>query len=112
MILLTKTSVILCSALVFLVSHWGKVENFMDRFRVAITGLGVLAPNASGKEAFWQACLQGQSGVREITHLDASSLPTRIAGNIPAFSPASSGLTPIEAARLDAGTQFALAAAR
>ena len=82
----------------------------MHRRRVVITGLGVLAPNGCGKEAFWQACLQGHSGVRTITRFDASGLPTRIAGVIPDFSPAAFDLTPVECTLLDRGTQFAVAA--
>jgi hypothetical protein len=33
----------------------------MHQRHVVITGLGVLAPNGCGKEAFWQACLQGRT---------------------------------------------------
>jgi 3-oxoacyl-(acyl-carrier-protein) synthase len=83
----------------------------MDWQRVVITGLGVLAPNGCGKEAFWRACLQGRSGVRGITRFDASQLPTRIAGEIVDFSPTLSGLTLLECQSLDRGTQFAVAAA-
>src|SRR5438874_1847142 len=31
--------------------------------RVVITGLGVVAPNGIGKEAFWSACVNGKTGV-------------------------------------------------
>ena len=40
--------------------------------RVVITGLGVLACNGIGKEDFWNACVAGRSGIRRITHFDAS----------------------------------------
>jgi 3-oxoacyl-(acyl-carrier-protein) synthase len=83
----------------------------MHWHRVVITGLGVLAPNGSGKEPFWQACLQGRSGIRAITQFDASALSTRIAGNVPDFSPAACGLTAVEYTSLDRNTQFAIAAA-
>ncbi len=79
--------------------------------RVVISGLGVVAPNGIGKEEFWQACISGRSGVRRITRFDASALPTQIAGEIPAFDPESSGLTPEESNTLDRSTQFAVAAA-
>jgi 3-oxoacyl-(acyl-carrier-protein) synthase len=79
--------------------------------RVVITGLGVVAPNGIGKEEFWQACISGRSGVRRITRFDASSLPTQIAGEIPAFDPESLGLTTEESSILDRGTQFAVASA-
>jgi 3-oxoacyl-(acyl-carrier-protein) synthase len=85
-------------------------ENFMHQQRVVITGLGILAPNGCGKETFWQACLDGLSGVRTITRFDASLLPTRIAGDIPDFSPHAFGLTEPECSLLDRGTQYAIAA--
>ncbi len=83
-----------------------------DRIRrVVITGLGVIAPNGSGKDAFWQACVAGRSGIGPITSFDASFLPTRIAGEVSAFDPLEFGMSSEEAARLDRGTSFALAAA-
>ncbi|GCF11164.1 beta-ketoacyl-[acyl-carrier-protein] synthase family protein [Dictyobacter arantiisoli] len=83
----------------------------MQQRRVVITGLGVLAPNGCGKEAFWQACLQGSSGVGTITRFDAHMLPTRIAGEITDFAPAAFGLDAEEESLLDRGTQLAVAAA-
>jgi 3-oxoacyl-[acyl-carrier-protein] synthase II len=47
--------------------------------RVAITGLGVVAPNGIGKEAFWDACVNGRSGVGPIRSFDASGHPVKIA---------------------------------
>lgn len=79
--------------------------------RVVITGLGVLAPNGIGKEAFWSANIAGRSGVRRITRFDASLLPTQIAGEVPDFHPELAGLTAEECRLLDRGTQFAVAAA-
>jgi 3-oxoacyl-(acyl-carrier-protein) synthase len=79
--------------------------------RVVITGLGVIAPNGNGHEAFWQACLAGKSGVRRITRFDAGRLPTRIAGEVVAFPARDFGLHSAEIELLDRGTQFVLAAA-
>lgn len=79
--------------------------------RVVITGLGVVAPNGVGKENFWDACISGRSGVRHVTHFDASPLPTRIAGEVTDFDPAALGITPEEVLSTDRNTQFALAAA-
>src|SRR5438876_3899747 len=78
---------------------------------IVISGLGVLAPNGIGKEAFWQACISGRSGIRHITRFDASALPTRIAGEIPNFNPEELGLTLEECLHLDRSTQLAIAAA-
>jgi 3-oxoacyl-(acyl-carrier-protein) synthase len=79
--------------------------------RVVITGLGVVAPNGIGKEAFWHACVSGVSGIGHITHFDASPLPVRIAGEVVDFDPTQSGLTPYESQHMDRATQFALASA-
>jgi 3-oxoacyl-[acyl-carrier-protein] synthase II len=53
--------------------------------RVVVTGIGVVAPNGVGKEAFWKACINGRSGVRPIRHFDASSHPVRVAAEVPDF---------------------------
>jgi 3-oxoacyl-[acyl-carrier-protein] synthase II len=53
--------------------------------RVVVTGLGVVAPNGIGREAFWSACLNGRSGVGPIRTFDASGHPVRIAAEIPDF---------------------------
>jgi len=79
--------------------------------RVVITGLGVVAPNGVGKDTFWQANIQGHSGIRAITRFDAHALATRIAGEVLDFDPQALGLTPLECSYMDRGTQFAIAAA-
>jgi 3-oxoacyl-[acyl-carrier-protein] synthase II len=53
--------------------------------RVVVTGLGVVAPNGIGKEAFWSACVNGKSGVRPIESFDASAHPVKIAAEVPDF---------------------------
>ena len=53
--------------------------------RVVITGVGVVAPNGVGKEAFWSSCVNGRSGVGPIRSFDTSSLPVRVAGEVPEF---------------------------
>ena len=52
---------------------------------VAITGLGVVAPNGVGKEAFWSACVNGRSGVGPIRTFDASGHPVKFAAEVPDF---------------------------
>lgn len=79
--------------------------------RVVISGLGAIAPTGIGQAPFWQACVNGQAGIRQITRFDASFLATRIAGEVPDFQPAALGLSQTEIATLDRGTQFAVAAA-
>jgi 3-oxoacyl-[acyl-carrier-protein] synthase II len=55
--------------------------------RVVITGLGVVAPNGIGKDAFWQNLIAGKSGVDYISSFDASSYPCQIAGEVTDFHP-------------------------
>jgi 3-oxoacyl-[acyl-carrier-protein] synthase II len=50
--------------------------------RVVVTGLGVVAPNGTGRDEFWQACLNGRSGIRRIRSFDASNHPVKIAGEV------------------------------
>lgn len=80
------------------------------RRRVVVTGLGAIAPNGIGKEAFWNASIQGRSGIRPIVRFDPSKLSSRIAGEVPYFDAYCLGLTQIEATSMDRGTQFAIAA--
>jgi len=53
--------------------------------RVVISGLGVVAPNGVGKDAFWSACREGMSGVGPIRSFDASNYPVKIAGEVNDF---------------------------
>src|SRR3954451_18075652 len=53
--------------------------------RVVISGLGVVAPNGGGKEAFWSACREGTSGVGPIRSFDATSYPVKIAAEVMDF---------------------------
>jgi beta-ketoacyl-acyl-carrier-protein synthase II len=80
------------------------------RRRVVITGLGVVAPNGIGKEAFWDACISGRSGIRRITRFNASDLPVQIAGEVTNFCPEALGLSGDESNSLDKAAQYAVAA--
>jgi 3-oxoacyl-[acyl-carrier-protein] synthase II len=78
--------------------------------RVVVTGLGVVAPNGIGKDAFWASLLKGQSGIGPITLFDASQHPSRIAGEVKGFDPAVHIGRDIKAKRIARQAQFALAA--
>lgn len=77
--------------------------------RVVISGVGVIAPNGLGKEAFWHAVISGKSGIGEITSFDAGPYPARIAGEVNDFEP-SNYLDHKEIRRLDRFCHFAVAA--
>ncbi len=49
--------------------------------------LGVLSPNGIGKDEFWQACVQGKSGIDLILTFYTSDLAAKIAAQILYFNP-------------------------
>ena len=57
------------------------------RNAVVITGLGVLACNGIGRQAFWNALRNGQSGIRRVDRFDPSELPCQIGGQLWDFDP-------------------------
>lgn len=56
----------------------------MDR-RVAITGIGIVSPLGSGREAFGKALLAGQSGIAPLAAFSAEAFPCRLAAEIRDF---------------------------
>ena len=52
--------------------------------RVAITGIGAVSPNGIGRERFWQATRNGESGVGRIGRFDPSGFVVQVAGEVPA----------------------------
>ncbi len=55
--------------------------------RVVVTGVGVVACNGIGKEAFWNAIKSGKSGIARITAFDPSAFTTHFAGEVKDFRP-------------------------
>ncbi|MGW1076474.1 ketosynthase chain-length factor [Streptomyces sp. NPDC002537] len=53
-----------------------------------VTGIGVTAPNGLGTDAWWQAVLRGESGIRRVTRFDPAQYPATLAGEVPGFDPA------------------------
>src|SRR6266508_2797763 len=82
----------------------------MSRRRVVITGLGLVSPVGIGVEESWSALVAGKSGIGPITLFDASTYPTRIAGEVKGFDPAQF-MDRKEFRRNDRFIHFALAAA-
>jgi minimal PKS ketosynthase (KS/KS alpha) len=79
--------------------------------RVAITGVGVLAPGGIGTKDFWSLLSDGRTATRGITFFDPSPFRSRVAAEID-FDPEAHGLTPQEIRRMDRAAQFAVVAAR
>jgi minimal PKS ketosynthase (KS/KS alpha) len=78
--------------------------------RVAVTGIGVVAPGGVGVPAFWDMLTAGRTATRGITRFDPKEFRSRIAAECD-FDPYASGLTERQTARCDLYVQFALVAA-
>ena len=59
----------------------------MDKRRVVITGVGAVTPVGNTAEEFWQALMEGRSGIGPITRFDTTGFDTRIAGELKGFDP-------------------------
>jgi 3-oxoacyl-[acyl-carrier-protein] synthase II len=81
----------------------------MSRRRVVVTGLGIVSPVGIGLDAAWSSILAARSGIGPITRFDASSFPTRIAGEVKEFD-VSKWLSAKEARRYDRFIHFGLVA--
>ncbi len=80
--------------------------------RVAVTGVGIVAPNGIGNDACFSAMIKGVSAIRRVTEFDVSIFNTKIAAQVSDFDPIALGLSFEEAVRMDRYVQFACVAAR
>lgn len=80
------------------------------RRRVVVTGIGMCTPLGLGREASWQACIAGQSGIGPITHFDHTQFATHFAGEVKGLDP-TTFIDRREAKHLDLFVIFALYAA-
>jgi len=79
--------------------------------RVAITGIGVVSPVGNNLEVYWQALVEGRSGVGPITSIPTERLNIRIAAEVKNHVPEQNfdaRVVPL----LDRFAQFAVIAAR
>ncbi|MER5409822.1 beta-ketoacyl-[acyl-carrier-protein] synthase family protein [Streptomyces sp. NPDC002769] len=78
--------------------------------RVAVTGIGVVAPGGTGATAFWDLLANGRTATRGITLFDPAGLRSRIAAECD-FDPLAHGLDPELSQHADRYIQFAAVAA-
>lgn len=78
--------------------------------RVVVTGLGIVSPVGNTVEAAWDAIVSGRSGIGPVTGFDASTFPTRIAGEIRDFDP-SAFIPPKDARKMGSFIHYGVAAA-
>ncbi|MGD9496793.1 MAG: beta-ketoacyl synthase N-terminal-like domain-containing protein, partial [Armatimonadota bacterium] len=86
-------------------------ESVSLKRRVVITGLGVVSSTGMGREAFWNAVVEGRSGISYISGFDVKDLYCRIAGQIKDFDP-TQYMERSEARRCGRFVHFAVAAAQ
>lgn len=79
--------------------------------RAVITGLGPIASNGIGVEAFWESLKARRSGIGLLTAFDSSEANAHCAGEVLDFDPARF-FPPHRLKRLDRYAQFAVASAR
>ena len=82
----------------------------LNKRRVVVTGLGMVSPLGSTVDSAWQAALTGQSGVKNITHFDATPYTTHISAPVLNFDPALY-MDQKEIRRTDLFIHYAMAAA-
>ncbi|OZM72898.1 beta-ketoacyl-[acyl-carrier-protein] synthase II [Amycolatopsis antarctica] len=78
--------------------------------RVVITGWGAITPVGLTVDETWDALISGRSGIGAITSLDASDLPTNLAGEVKGFEPRKY-MSHKQLRRMDPYAQYAYAAA-
>ena len=61
------------------------INTYQNARRVVVTGLGILAPNGLGKDAFWSSLINAETGIEPVTLFDATELRSRIAGEVKPF---------------------------
>jgi 3-oxoacyl-[acyl-carrier-protein] synthase II len=91
-------------------SNGGSNGNSNGR-RVVVTGIGAITPIGLGVEGLWDGLRRRTSAVRCITRFDPTVFKSRIAGEVPDFSP-TDHIEERRARRLDRYSQFSIAATR
>jgi len=86
-------------------------SHFKSPRRVVVTGMGCVTPIGIGREAFWNALIKGESGVRRIETFDVSDSPVKIAAQVPDFD-WEAQLNPKDRKHVPRTVPLALAAAR
>src|SRR2546421_11374553 len=87
------------------------LNQFKHPRRVVITGMGCVTPIGIGREAFWRALQNGESGVRRIESFDVTDAPVQIAAEVRDFD-WEAELNPKDRKHVPRTVPLAIAAAR
>ncbi|MEV4636623.1 beta-ketoacyl-[acyl-carrier-protein] synthase family protein [Actinoplanes sp. NPDC049548] len=79
--------------------------------RVALTGIGTVAPGGIGTKEFWELIKAGRTATRRVSFFDPSPFRSQVAAECD-FDPAANGLTPQQIRRMDRAAQFAVVSSR
>ena len=82
----------------------------VERKRVVVTGMGAMTPLGETIDEYWGNLIRGVSGIGPMTQADPTGFPTRIAGEVRSFDPATY-IDAKEARRMARFAQLGLAAA-
>jgi 3-oxoacyl-[acyl-carrier-protein] synthase II len=83
----------------------------MRETRVVVTGIGVVSSIGTGRAAFWEALLSGQSGITPVAGFDTRDCAARIGGEVKDFEP-ERFIRPRHVPRYGRASQLGIAAAR
>ncbi len=81
----------------------------MSKRRVVVTGMGMVSPLGNDLASGWDGIVNGRSGIGPITSFDASTYPTRIAGEIRDFD-VTRWVSPKDARKMDPFIHYGVAA--
>ena len=79
--------------------------------RVVVTGMGIIAPGAIGKDQLWNLLVHGRPAIAALTRFDPRALPCTVAGEVNGFDPLNF-MDRKTSHRVDRSTQLALGATR
>lgn len=82
----------------------------MKQNRVVITGLGAVTPLGNDVATTWDNVLAGKSGIGELTRVDSSPFPTKVAAELKDFDPVNF-MDKKDSRKMDRFTQYAVASA-
>ena len=88
---------------------YGRAGN-QPRRRVVVTGIGAITPLGQDAQTFWQALVEGQSGIDWMRQADTTNYPCKVAGEVNDWQP-ERFIDRKEARRMARFSQFAVAAA-
>ena len=79
--------------------------------RIVVTGIGVIHALGTTADAFWNALIAGESGIKRIERFDPSAFTSQVGSEMPDFD-AAQWMDAKEAKRSDRYTHFAMAASK